>query len=385
MASQIHLPHVEELLLQGRAGIVQVNAVFEECQKPWHSISIKMDGSPSVLAGYDPADGQFFVATKSIFNKEPVVFKSIKEICARYSGDLASKMILAFYLLQKAGIGGIIQGDFLFSQFDLKREQFCGHEYVTFQPNTIVYGAPIGSQQGRDILNARIGIAWHTRYEGPLTELRAHPDPRIAESLQPVPGLYNVSTALPRDLMGESAARLKEMLAEFNQRANKYASTDYTDVLSNQDLVDSVRKHMNARVMSGSREVVLTSKTHWYDLVRYVGAQHHTKRSELKTARGKLARDQRHNELRVAIAAHTPFLLDLFDLMRHVIKMKELVLQKADAIGPYPFCTFFRGHGGVLEPTGHEGYVVKGAKLVDRGEFSRVNFGYGGPNKRLAK
>ena len=55
------------------------------------------------------------------------------------SGDLNKKLQLALTHLPALGIKGVIQGDFLFDQSELKTKTIDGQKYVTFHPNTIVY------------------------------------------------------------------------------------------------------------------------------------------------------------------------------------------------------------------------------------------------------
>ena len=60
------------------------------------NVTVKWDGSPAVFAGIDPSDGKFFVAKKGIFNKDPKVYKTDKDIDDDIAkGDLNTKMKLA--------------------------------------------------------------------------------------------------------------------------------------------------------------------------------------------------------------------------------------------------------------------------------------------------
>jgi hypothetical protein len=106
-------------------------------------LSTKWDGAPAIFAGQDPRDGNFFVAKKGIFAKNPKIYKSAAEIDAEMSGDLADKMKAALRYLPELGIKGVIQGDFLFSKEDIKNEVIDGQKYTTFHPNTIIYAVPI--------------------------------------------------------------------------------------------------------------------------------------------------------------------------------------------------------------------------------------------------
>ena len=69
----LHIEHPEDSILTGDLDVLS-----------WFStpgrLSVKIDGSPAIVWGTDPKDGQFFVGTKSVFNKKtPKLIKSIKE------------------------------------------------------------------------------------------------------------------------------------------------------------------------------------------------------------------------------------------------------------------------------------------------------------------
>jgi hypothetical protein len=125
---------------------------------------------PAIFAGIDPSDGQFFVAKKGIFNKNPKVYKTDKDVNADTSGDLNKKMKLALKLLPELGIKGVIQGDFVFGPGDVKTSRIKGKSYITFHPNTIVYAIPVGTDLAKQVKAAKIGIVWHTEYKGSTFE-----------------------------------------------------------------------------------------------------------------------------------------------------------------------------------------------------------------------
>ncbi|NDG32893.1 hypothetical protein EB118_22845, partial [bacterium] len=92
------------------------------------------------------------------------------EIDADTSGDLADKLKACLQYLPEIGIKGVIQGDLMYTQSDLKNVTIDGVKYTTFHPNTIVYAVPYDSDIGRTIRNSKMGIVWHTRYEGDTLE-----------------------------------------------------------------------------------------------------------------------------------------------------------------------------------------------------------------------
>ena len=91
MTKNLHLEHIEDLMLiEGSDGIKRsfdyiddLVKTFSGAPKNNRKISTKWDGAPAIFCGPDPADGKFFVAKKGIFNKKPILFKSIEEIAGR--------------------------------------------------------------------------------------------------------------------------------------------------------------------------------------------------------------------------------------------------------------------------------------------------------------
>ena len=169
-----HMEHVEDLVFnEGVVGTRKAINFLQDLRDMLAGNStskvtatVKWDGAPAVFAGIDPRDGKFFVAKKGVFNKEPKVYKTPKEIDADTEGDLAAKLKVALAEFKKLGITkGVYQGDLMFTN-DLKTETIEGQKYVTFHPNTIVYAVPYDSPLGVKIRSAKIGVVWHTTYEG---------------------------------------------------------------------------------------------------------------------------------------------------------------------------------------------------------------------------
>ena len=81
------------------------------------NLTTKWDGAPAVFVGTDPADGKFFVGTKSVFNKRELVNKSIQDIKANHEAEgLQEKLISAFTHLQKLNFNNkVVQGDLLYT------------------------------------------------------------------------------------------------------------------------------------------------------------------------------------------------------------------------------------------------------------------------------
>jgi len=106
---------------------------------------VKIDGSPAIVWGTNPATGNFFVGTKSVFNKVKIkINETHDDIDRNHSGVVADILHHCFDCLPS--FDGIVQGDFI---------GFGGDD--TFCPNTITYVFD-------EIIDQNIIIAPHTLY-----------------------------------------------------------------------------------------------------------------------------------------------------------------------------------------------------------------------------
>ena len=169
----LHLEHLEDEIINfgvdgGRAAINFLRSLRDMLAGASRSsvnMTVKWDGAPAIFAGVDPSDGKFFVAKKSVFNVTPKLYKTNGEIDDDLSGTLNAKFKVALQEFSKLGIKGVLQGDLMFTD-DISTETIDGEKYYTFQPNTIVYAAPVNSDLGRTFARAKIGVVWHTTYTG---------------------------------------------------------------------------------------------------------------------------------------------------------------------------------------------------------------------------
>jgi hypothetical protein len=99
------------------------------------------------------------------------MYKTEADIKTKLTGDLQAKFLVALREFKKLGIkSGVYQGDLMFINSDLSTETIDGQDYLTFQPNTIVYAVPAASPLARKIRRAKIGVVWHTTYTGKTIE-----------------------------------------------------------------------------------------------------------------------------------------------------------------------------------------------------------------------
>ena len=123
-AANTHLTHLEELVLtQGakgydlaRAFLLELLETLKGNSKSHVQTSVKWDGAPAMFAGINPENGQFFVGTKSIFNKVPKINYTEEDIIQNHghAPGLVDKLTKALRYLPQLGITNILQGDFMF-------------------------------------------------------------------------------------------------------------------------------------------------------------------------------------------------------------------------------------------------------------------------------
>lgn len=141
-----HLDHFEDFILTGDFRALNV------ITKDFH-LSTKMDGSPAVVFGKNPATGKFFVSTKSAFNKVKIkLCHSHEEIDTHFKGEVADILHDCFDYLPRTS--SIFQCDFLgFGNSDIVK------------PNTISYLFP-------EVITQKIIVSVHTQWatEGELKD-----------------------------------------------------------------------------------------------------------------------------------------------------------------------------------------------------------------------
>ena len=170
----VHLEHLEDdIINRGSKGgenainfLKSVRNMLAGSSGKKVNMTVKWDGAPAIICGINPENGKFFVGSKSVFNKNPKINYTTGDIRKNHSGALAEKLTIALRELSRLGIKGVLQGDFLFSQSDLKKANIDGDNMITFTPNTITYAVPVDSSIGKRIARARMGIVFHTKYSG---------------------------------------------------------------------------------------------------------------------------------------------------------------------------------------------------------------------------
>ena len=214
-----HLQHPEDSILTGDLSVLDFFVTPG-------TLSLKIDGSPAIVWGTNPATGRFFVGTKSVFNKVKIkINHSHEEIDVNHQGEVANILHLCFDYLPRTET--IYQGDFIGEG---------GRDEYT--PNTITYKFP-------EIVTQNIIIAPHTCYfaESDLRDAVAMPDRAIWNDSDTVKFVKPNAYILYNQ---ESFADVEDVCKFARQVAtNSRFATDKEAA--------QIKKQINARIRAGMR------------------------------------------------------------------------------------------------------------------------------------
>lgn len=373
-----HLTHLEELILtQGEAGYKQARAVLIELIKNLKGSSdakvnttVKWDGAPAIFTGINPDNGQFFVGTKSVFNKVPKINYTEEDI-ERNHGEapgLAVKLKKALKVLPTLGIPNILQGDFMFDDSTLKRQSINGVPHYIFKPNTITYAVEVDSDLGRQIEKAEFGIVFHTAYDS--LDSGAQFGASVA-NLKKSPLVW-YDDAFFKDATGSvllTAEEAKKVAALIKQADS---------IKVNYDKIPSalLNTHINNEIRRN--EFLDNPKKSYDDFVEWVQSRIDKKVDKLKSERGKQKAIAAGQQQIADIEAAKKDILDAFTVTKLLAEAKLIFVNKYNN-AVYNTKHFKDDGQGGLVATAPEGFVAidrfgDGVKLVDRLEFSRANF-----------
>jgi len=344
------------------------------------NITVKWDGAPAIICGINPENGKFFVGTKSVFNKTPLINYTERDIKVNHANNanVVSKLIICLRYLKGLNIKGILQGDLLFTD-DVKSVAIEGEKMLSFTPNTITYAVPVDSDIGRRIAKAKMGIVFHTQYNG--KDMKS-----LSASFGTVTGSTNRNVFLASAGYKETSVMFdKSELSKFDAQIRMAEGS----LSKAKPILDMLSKNITDEYSVGYRlraffNYYIKNSNAGMDKVKVMQDQFRSyfenfMQAEIdskKTERGKAPYikakedglkfiDRNKSALYFAIASHIT-----------LGTAKQTLLQKMNQIQSIGhFLKTSKGY----KVTAPEGYVavdkVAGAiKLVDRLEFSRQNF-----------
>ena len=390
----LHLEHLEDEIINygvdgGRAAINFLRSLRDMLAGNARSsinMTVKWDGAPAIFAGIDPSDGKFFVAKKSVFNVNPKLYKTAKEIDDDLSGTLNEKFKVALTEFAKLGIKSVIQGDLMFTN-DVETQTIDGTKYYTFQPNTIVYAVPVDSNFGGVIAKAKVGIVWHTTYSGKtLPEMKASFGVDIS-GLKKTPSVW-MDDATYKDTSGtatfnnketESVTKILSDTGKIFQRINAPLLKKFINLqqsMTGAIVGSKLATYNNSKVRQGQR--ITNPKAHAKGYEKWVEMSIQKQIDKAKSVAGKQKYTNIQKEYVREVRKHTNNLAQIITFQNLLVDAKMQIIKKLNSVKGLTD-TFIKTANG-FKVTNPEGYVAidrtsgGAVKLVDRMEFSFNNF-----------
>jgi antitoxin component YwqK of YwqJK toxin-antitoxin module len=386
----VHLEHIEdEVLNRGVAGtrdainfLRSLRDMLAGHAESKVNVTTKWDGAPAVFCGINPENGKFFVGTKGVFAKNAKLNYTDKDVDNNHPAEgLNKKLKIALRYLPKLGIKGVLQGDMMFTKGDLQNEIIDGTDYITFQPNTIVYAVPVDSKLSQMMRAAQIGVVFHTSYTG--------------KTLEDMKASFNIdinNLATTKDVWFRDASFVDASgTATFTEQETKQITNILSDignlfrginpvVLNRIATTETIRTQIktfnNSKVRAG--QVIGDTFKHVRELTRAIEDKLNKEILSAKLDKTKQKRIAEKSEIMRFYRNNATELKKIFDIQNGLVEAKSMIIKKLQQIRQVTG-TFLKTDNG-FKITNAEGFVavdkLKGnaVKLVDRLEFSQANF-----------
>jgi len=386
----VHLEHIEdEIINRGVAGGREAINFLRSLRDmlAGHSatkvnVTTKWDGAPAIFCGINPENGKFFVGTKSVFNKDAKLNYTDNDIDRNHPGEgLNDKLKVALAYLPKLGIKGVLQGDMMFTKNDLQRQQIQGENYITFQPNTIVYAVPVNTKLAQTMMSAQLGVIFHTSYSGNSMEsMKASFNIDIGR-LQQTKDVWFRDASFT-DVSGSvtfTETETKEITSILSLAGRTFQGINsmMLNRISASDVYSTyIKTFYNTKVRAGVR--ITNTRQHTKEMISWIEDKLNKSIQEAKKEDTKKKRITEKNQIMRFFRSSSSDLVLMFDFMNHIIDAKLMIVRKLESIKSMAD-TFIRTDDG-FKVTAPEGFVavdkLKGnaVKLIDRMEFAHANF-----------
>ena len=401
MSKNLHLEHAEDLMLMmGSSGVDEAFSYIDDLIRTFSSapganrnISTKWDGAPAIFCGPDPADGEFFVAKKGLFNKKPILFKSIKEIEQGESRtDLANTFKAVFNgmkpLYDSGKLKDVVQGDFLFHSGTRRVvNDVHGENCVMFKPQLIAYCIPDHDDLYDAAKACKVCLVIHAKY--PKGNAKTVADLSVnfgfdasKFSTKDCLIISPFTSQLGSDMMLTNSERLKlqrarsastNLLRKCSKFLDEIAS-DYDDKWGHSYFI---KQYFNARVREG--QVVNSASKFFVDYCNYFEEKYRVKIGELTQDKAIAKWKMKFYEGYEYIHDHKDEFIAMVGIYNSIQNTKSIFIPKFER--GERFKTFYYNEkDGTYEVGDQEGYVVvkestRAVKIVQRlGGFSQRNF-----------
>ena len=391
-----HQQHFEDLILFGKEEIEELNDKVDKFirrfdnSKKELNLTQKIDGAPALFvwhkfSGYPDNS----IALKGFTSGPNTAMSSVEQIDAKYADrpGMAEKLKLGLQLAKYIPEGECWQGDCLFSHDDIREEEINGKNYLTFQPNKIVYAFSEENADYDKVANSDFGICFHTIYKDAGNGNKSQSFDVDSTRINAPNNFYIMSPAInvssnKADYDTDSIEKEYEKLkAVENKLLNDSA---YEDLINNQVFMNYWNTFENAS-LADKKQVNLNASTVINDLKSYVRDKqekdYNKKIGSLKTDVGKQKATDKFNrdaqELADLIDNNKSTITNIVEAINLAANIKMSMwagLKQAKN----DYSTFYRSRTKGYFPAEGEGIAMSDmngniVKIVDRSSFSSYN------------
>ena len=380
-----HIHHAEDRpLMHGHAGFEHAFGALQQAHehiKSGHqssNLTMKYDGSPSIVFGHHPKTGKFFVATKSAFNKNPKINHTEADIDKNHghAPGLAKTLKHALKHLPKVTPKtGVYQGD-LMHHADTKtlHEGYmveAKSSKVSFTPNTITYTAH--GPEAEKIKKSKVGVVVHQQYHGSDIDkmhASAHPD---MSKFKEHPDVH---------LHGAEHDTSKVKHSEHNEKTfqkHMAAAKEIHDTHGHK-MYDAIHPNHSGETGHLSTYINHTVRNDEVPSVegfkKHLKSQHDKMVDKVKTEKSKTEKTKQGKSELAHVEKHKAHYGNLFAMHHHLHQAKNALVNSLEThegryqhhiegkkSKPEGFVVNHKPEGGKEEPT----------KLVNRAEFAKQN------------
>ncbi len=342
--------------------------------------TVKWDGAPAIVCGKDPLNGKFFVGTKSVFNaRTPKINYTFDDIDKNHQGGLAKVLKYAHRYLSGLNIQGVVQGDLMYIPGMLKPERIDDEAFLTFTPNTITYAVQKGSKLYDQITKSKIGIVFHTKYDGDTMDtLSASFGVDVSEFGQDSNVWYD--DAYFKDFTGTATFKqseslsLKTAIQKIDQLVDEVPMPLWMKLSTSKDFVQYMLQFINSQIKKGG--VTQDPKQMMQQYINYYRDIQAQAKDKLKTDTAKLKRDQAVAVMGKLFAENERGVSAIIRIHNATMQIKNKIIKQInDVQSTKQFLKTDQGY----QVTNPEGYVAidndgQAVKIVDRLTFSKANF-----------
>ena len=388
--ANLHLEHIEdEILNRGVAGARDAINFLQALRDmlAGHSqtkvnVTTKWDGSPAIFCGVNPDNNKFFVGTKGVFNANAKLNYTDDDIDTNHPGEgLNAKLKVALRYLPKLGIKGVLQGDMMFAKGDLSNKTLDGEDYITFQPNTLVYAVPTDSKLAKTMQAAQLGVVFHTSYTGKtFADMKASFNIDI-KNLTPTKDVwfrdaYFTDASGTASFTEEETKTITSILSTVGSTFKQTNAMSINRISSSDTVREYIKTFNNTKVREGQK--ITNTTAHVRELIKWVEEKLNKDIVSAKMEKTKRDKTMIKNEIMRTIRGSSNDLIKMFDMQNGMVDAKNMIIKKLQQLRQVT-STFVQTEDG-FKVTNPEGFVavdrLKGnaVKLVDRLEFSHLNF-----------